>query len=408
MAEKNKTFARTLFAGTTAIIALAGAAHAQDALKSAGSLAFGSEGTLFVGDSRGYQVMAYDVSGVLSDQSEYVLGRPETFEGRTIIDDLRGTLGDMMAAPADQIAVNDLVVHGATGQIFLSGHRGLGPDAMPFIAYVDDGDLMLLDLVSLESASHALQSPVGDATLEFGQPAESYAITDIDYFEGEIFIAGVSGESFDSTLRRVTYPFDGSEAETQIEIWHAVHAQWETRAPIIAQTIAQVDGEPTLIAVYACTPLVRIPLTDLQDGAQIRGEMIGELGYGNTPIDIIPFTNPMDQSANVLVTHTHRSANQISLAAIGSAEPMPVEVGNNFGPAGLTGFQIPAVGIEHIAMINEGWAAAVRPDPSNPDVLQLHTVLSPFFFDRADHMVEMNWPGAADPFGYRQFPPLDL
>ncbi|MCG8453092.1 MAG: hypothetical protein MI717_07920 [Spirochaetales bacterium] len=58
--------------------------------------------------------MAYDVSGVLSDQSEYVLGRPETFEGRTIIDDLRGTLGDMMAAPADQIAVNDLAVHGAT------------------------------------------------------------------------------------------------------------------------------------------------------------------------------------------------------------------------------------------------------------------------------------------------------
>ena len=315
----------------------------------------------------------------------------------------------MMAAPASQITVNDVTVHEVSGQIFFSGHRGLGPDAAPFVASVDQGELQILDLAALQTSAHALEAPVGDTNLEFGQPTRSYAITDIDYYEGEIFVAGVSGDSFDSTLRRIGFPFtDGESSETQIEIWHAVHAQWETRAPIIAQTIAEIDGEPTLIAVYACTPLVRIPLADLTDGAQIRGEMIGELGYGNTPIDIVQFANPADGSDNVLITHTHRTANQISLPDLASAEPMPVEVPNNFGPAGLTGFPIPATGIAHLAMIDDAWAVTVRPDPQDPQLLQLHSLLAPFFFDRADHMVEMNWPGTADPFGYRQFPPLDL
>lgn len=383
--------------------------QAETTLSSAGALEFGPANTLFVGDTFGGKVFAVDVSRVISDQSGYALGRAETFEGRTIIADLKAELGVLMAAPADQITVNDVTVHGASGQIFLSGHRGLGPDAMPFVATVDQGVLGIVDIAALGQTVHTLKSPAGTTDLEFGQPAQSYAITDIDYHDGEIFVAGVSGESFNSTLRRVTYPFvEGGEAETHIEIWHAVHAQWETRAPIIAQTIAELDGVPTLVAVYACTPLVRIPLADLKDGAEIRGEMIGELGYGNSPLDILQFSNPFDGSQNVLVTHSHRTANQIPLPAIASAEPMPVEVGNNFGPDGLTGFPVPATGIQHMAMINDSWAITVRPDPSNTDVLQLHALLAPFFFDRADHMVEMNWPDTPDPFGYRTFPPLDL
>ena len=378
-------------------------------MKSAGAMTFGPDATLFVADTYGGKIIAFDMTPQLTDQSDYVLGRAETFEGRTIVPDLLGGLGALLAAPADQILVNDVTVHPATGQIFLSGRRGLGPDGLPFLATVDGGTLRIIDHAADAVDAHALKTSTGEAKLEFGQPTRSYAITDIDYFDGEVFIAGVSGESFNSTLRRVPYPFtDGAESETQIEIWHAVHAQWETRAPIIAQTVVELDGEPTLVAVYACTPLVRIPLADLKDGAQIRGEMIGELGYGNTPIDILPFTNAMDGSENVLVTHTHRTANQISFAEIKTAEAMPVQVGNNFGPAGLTGFPIPLSGIKHLAMINQQWAVAVRPDPADPTILQLHTLTAPFFFDRAEHMVEMNWPGSPDPFGYRKHPPLDF
>ncbi|MEM7709951.1 MAG: hypothetical protein AAF264_04225, partial [Pseudomonadota bacterium] len=343
----------------------------------------------------------------LDPQDGYELGRAETFEGRTMVDDLGAALGALVGAPADQIAINDMTVHAASSQVVISAHRGLGPDAVPFLAKIDRGEAVLIDHAALEATAHAFDAP-GEVSLEFGQPAASYAITDIDHYGGEIFVSGVSGEEFASGLRRVGYPFDSEASETRIEIWHAVHAQWETRAPIISQTIAEIDGEPTLIAVYACTPLVRIPLADLRDGEMIRGEMIGELGYGNTPIDIVQYTNPMDQSANVLVTHTNRSANAIPLTAIGAADPMPVEVPNNFGPAGLTGFPVPASDIRHLAMLNDGWAVAIRPDPSDPTQLQMVSRLSPFFFDRADHMVEMNWPGSPDPFGYREYPALEL
>jgi hypothetical protein len=31
----------------------------------------------------------------------------------------------------------------------------------------------------------------------------------------------------------------------------------------------------------------------------------------------------------------------------------------------------------------------------------------PFFFDRADHVVEMNFDGSPDPFGYKAAPPIE-
>ncbi|MBW4706348.1 hypothetical protein KX928_00950 [Roseobacter sp. YSTF-M11] len=392
----------------TAIAAPAAAQSAAPVLKSAGAIEF-SDDVLFVGDSAGNQVVAFQLGAeTLTDQANYQLGRPQTFEGRTIVEDLPADIGRLTGAPADQITINDVAVHAATQQIVVSAHRGLGPDAVPVLARINDGAVELIDHAGLSATVHALGAPPAQAALEFGQPAAFYTITDIDHYNGELFVSGVSGEDFDSTLRRIAYPFTGEQSETQIEIWHAVHAQWETRAPIISQTIAEVDGVPTLVAVYACTPLVRIPLSDLTDGAQIRGEMIGELGYGNTPIDIFAYNNPMDGSDNVLVTNTNRSANAIPLQLIADAEPMAVDVPNNFGPAGLTGFPVPLSGVQHIDLINDNWAVAVRPDPKDPTRIQVQSLLVPFFFNRADHMVEMNWPGTADPFGYRQFPPLDL
>lgn len=378
-------------------------------LRSAGPLEFGPDGVLFVGDSLGGKVVALELGpDQLDDQTDYRLGRAETFEGRTIVSEIDRVLGTLVGASPERININDLAVHLETKQIFISAHRGLGPDAMPFIAKVDHGEIALMDVAAIPSTSLALNNPAETGELEFGQPIATYAVTDIDYHNGEIFVAGVSGETFDSTLRRAAYPFEGEIAETKIEIWHAVHAQFETRAPIITQTIAELDGEPTLIAVYACTPLVRIPLSQLRDGAEIRGEMIGELGYGNTPIDIVRFSNPMDGSDNVLVTNTNRSAKQVALADIASAEPMPVNVANNFGPAGVNQFPIPAADVEHLALVDEQWAVAIRSNPDDPNDLQLHTLPVPFFFDRADHVVEMNFPDAPDPFGYRQHPPLDL
>ena len=47
-------------------------------------------------------------------------------------------------------------------------------------------------------------------SLEFGQLERNLAITDITYYEGEIFVAGVSNEEFASKLRLIRYPFNDS------------------------------------------------------------------------------------------------------------------------------------------------------------------------------------------------------
>lgn len=402
------SFTKSLLAASVVALASTGTVSAQS-LSSAGALAFDTGNTLFVGDAKAGLVHAFDLTDVLTDQADYQLGRAQTFEGRTIFNNLDVEIAALLGVEAADIAINDMVVHKPTKQIFLSVHRGHGPDAEAVAVAVNNGALELVDLSSADHSSMSV-GPVPTAeTLEFGQPLNALAITDIDYYNGELFVAGVSNEEFSSKLRRIPFPFTNEISTSSIEIWHAVHAQYETRAPIITQTIAELDGEPTLIAIYACTPIVRIPLADLTDGAEVRGTMIGEMGFGNTPLDIVPYVNGWDGTSNVVVTNTNRSAASINLEAIASAEAMPHGEGvqNVFSVEGVYQFPLPMSGTLHLDTLDETYALVVRHSPEDVRNIQLHTVPMPFFFDRADHVVEMNFDGSPDPFGYKAAPPVD-
>jgi len=402
------SFTKSILTASIVALAWSGAASAQ-LLSSAGALAFDNGNTLFVGDARAGLVHAFDLTDALTDQADYQLGRAQTFEGRTIFNNLDVEIAALLGVEAGDIAINDMVVHRPTRQIFLSVHRGHGPDAEAVVIAVNNGELELVDLAAAEHSSSSV-GPVPTAeTLEFGQPLNTLAITDIDYYAGELFIAGVSNEEFSSKLRRIPFPFTNEISTSSIEIWHAVHAQYETRAPIITQTIAELDGEPTLIAIYACTPIVRIPLAELTDGAEVRGTMIGEMGFGNTPLDIVPYVNGWDGTSNVVVTNTNRSAASINLEAIASADAMPHGEGvqNVFSVEGVYQFPLPMSGTLHLDTLDETYALVVRHSPEDARNIQLHTVPMPFFFDRADHIVEMNFDGSPDPFGYKSEPPVD-
>ncbi|MEQ3745263.1 MAG: hypothetical protein ABNH53_03410 [Henriciella sp.] len=409
-------FKPALLAGTMAL-ALSGTACSQApeavakpiTLQSVGALSFDDANTLFVGDSKAGMVHAFTFpEASFDDQATYRLGRAQTFEGRTIFDNLDAKVAALLGTTSADISINDMVAHKPSKQVFLSIHRGHGPEATPVLVKVDKG---ALELVDLDQATHTAQS-VGSVptveTLEFGQPLYNLAITDIDFYDGELFVAGVSNEEFSSKLRRMSFPFDNEVATSSIEIWHAVHAQYETRAPIITQTISELDGEPTLIAIYACTPIVRIPLSELENGAKVKSEMIGEMGFGNTPIDIIEYVNGWDQTKNVLVTNTNRSAVQIPLSSIASAQTMPEGEGAQpvFSVAGVDQYSMPMSGTLHLDTVDENWAIAVRRSPEDTRNIQLHTIPLPFFFDRADHVVEMNWADGPDPFGYKAAPPI--
>ena len=396
--------------GIAMALSVPGSVLAQDrstkALESAGVLAFGPDNVLFVGDTKGAAVHAFALRPAdITPQTSIYLGNARTFEGHDLVQSIDRKLAALLGTSADQIMINNMVVHRPSKQIFLSVHRGRGPDAIPVIVKVNDGRLEVLDLDKLPHSMIRIADAPGQETLEFGQRERNLAITDITYYQGEIFVAGISNEEFASKLRRIRYPFSDRVSTSSIEIWHSVHAEFETRAPIIRQMVRDIGGAPYLIAVYACTPLVRIPLAALQDGARVHGETIGELGYGNSPIDMVDYVDASDSKEYLLVTNNSRSATRIAVADVGRAAPMPVNVPNNFGPAGVAQFPIPMTGVLHLDLLDNQWAVAIRRPPADDKRVDLHTLPLPYFFDRADQIVEMNWPGGPDPFGYRSAGP---
>jgi len=372
-------------------------------LQSAGVLAFGPDNVLFVADITGDAVHAFALRETdLTPQLDVQMGNFHNFEGRNLVPGLDQKLAAMFGTTYDQIVVNDMVVHQSTQQIFISVERGRGTDALPVIVKVNHGNLEVLELDSIPHSQVAIPNePNAKAMLEF-EPQRTYAITDIKYYNGEIFVTGISNQRFASTLHRIPYPFNAQMATCTVEIWHPVHGEFETRAPIIRQLIREVNGEPYLFAVYGCTPLVRFPLASLTDGAHVRGDTIGELGYGANPMDMLTFRDPFDQKEYLLVTIDTRSASRIAITDLEAAQPEPTGGPIDFGPGGLgrtqRGLPIKA---EHFAILNPKWAVLIWRHPKTSYRLDVSTLALPYFFERRDGMSEMNWPNGPDPFDYR-------
>jgi hypothetical protein len=139
--------------------------------------------------------------------------------------------------------------------------------------------------------------------------------------KGELFVAGLSNQDLASILRRVRYPFDAKQSITSVEIFHGGHNLVETRAPIRAMSFADLGGKPYLVAAYTCTPLVLIPLDALKDGAHVRGKTIAELGYGNTPADMIPYSTTVHgkQENFLMLVNFNRVSNVIPMAELEAA-----------------------------------------------------------------------------------------
>jgi len=373
-------------------------------LRSAGVLAFGPDNVLFVGDLTGAKVQAFELRDKdLTSQKDVISGNFHNFEGRDHVQGLDQQLAALLGTTIDKIIINDMVVHHPTEQIFISVERGRGIDAIPAIVKVNHGRLEILQLNSIPHSHVSIANePDFRAMLEF-DPQRMYAITDIKYYNGEVFVTGISNQRFASTLHRIPYPFSSNMATCTVEIWHPTHGQFETRAPIIRQLIREVHGEPYLFAVYGCTPLVRFPLSSLKGGSHVRGETIGELGYGSNPLDMLTFTNPSDRKEYLLVTIDTRSASQIAISSLESAPAEPTGGGIDFGPGGLgrTQRNLP-IRAEHTAILNAKWAVVIWRHPRTTYRLDLSTLAMPYFFERKDGMSEMNWPNGPDPFHYRE------
>ena len=51
----------------------------------------------------------------------------------------------------------------------------------------------------------------------------------------------------------------------------------------------EIGKQQSILAAYTCTPLGKIPMSDLKAGAKVKGTTIAELGNGNRPLDMIVY-----------------------------------------------------------------------------------------------------------------------
>jgi hypothetical protein len=319
--------------------------------------------------------------------------------------DLTSRLAGAYGVDEAAVRVTAAAMHGASQTAILALALGRTVDAPVAIALVgSDGAVTRLDVDAAISASQPLGDAPGDAALWGHQPARGLMVTDIKAFGGELIVAGLTGATFSSTLRRVAYPFSGSVATAQVEMYHAVHNQIETRAPVRAFSIIDVEGEPTMLAAYTCTPLVTVPMKDLTDGAKARGKTIAELGFGNTPLDVVPFAiRHQGQTSNwVLVANSAKAAELIRLediVAAAKAEGLSQPVKAPFQQhAGVKSLPMPITNVQRILDQGPQFLTALRRDPASGQ-LQLVSLRKGAFFRLSDFVNEYDLPTYAYPEG---------
>ncbi len=263
-------------------------------LQSANVLAFGPDGILFVADSMGGKVVAIDTNDRMAAKT------PTKIE----VADVDSKVAALLGTTADQILINDLRVNPISHTAYMAVSRGKGPDATPVIVKVDGaGKLSEVSLENVKNASVSLSdAPNNDPAARRNPRLQT--VTDMEFMNGKLYVSGLSNEEWASALRAIPFPFSQVNKATNIQIWHASHGRFETAAPINTFVPYTIGGQPHILAAYTCTPLVKIPLSDLKPGAQIKPVTIADVGAGNTPIDMVPYKK--DGHEYILIANTNR------------------------------------------------------------------------------------------------------
>jgi len=346
----------TLAAGITAVVAFIAIAHRPVSaaatlapgkvdLKSAGALAFGPDGVLFVGDSIGGAVVALDTKD-----------RTPAHGVKIDVNGIDQKIAALVGVTSDQIMINDVAVNPISKNAYVSASRGRGPDAIPLVVRVEpSGTVTPLALDNIAHASVSL-ADVPASNPAARQNARTTTITDMAFVNGNLLVAGMSNEEWSSALRSIPYPFNAAAKGTQLQIWHASHGRYETEAPVRTFVPYTMAGQQYVLAAYTCTPLVKIPMSDLKPGAQVKGVTIADLGAGNQPLDMVPYKK--DGHEYILIANTSFGVVKLHADTLGTDKPIDSPTVVNV--AGAPYDKIATLtNVQHLAQIDETSALVV-------------------------------------------------
>ena len=349
-------------------------------LRSAGPIAFGPVGILFLADNASAKVFAVDVA----DPGPEADAEPFDLENVDV------RVGSFLGCEPEDVLIRDMAVHPSSHNVYLSVQRGRGDAAQPVLVRIDRVDGSIVD-VHLDDVAFAevtiVDAPAEDderldITLPQGsegeeieirgrtirilrRPIRTSTITDMAYVDGTLLVAGLSNEEFSSKLRRIPFPFGDEVVDNSLEIFHVSHGKWETAAPI--RTFVPYDDGRSILASYTCTPVVHFPLANLTPGTKTVGRTVAELGAGNQPLDMVSFIQNGEE--HLLVANSHHGLVKIACRDIDDQEPLtePTE------PVGVPRETEDLRGITRLANLNGSHVLALQADGDRRHLRTLKT-----------------------------------
>ena len=310
-----------LLAGVASAADVYGLKEGTPDLKSAGPMAFGPEGILFVGDTKGAAVFAIRTGDKTGDPSKVQIN----------LDDVPGKLGEQLGASAPDIQINDMIVNPFSGNVYFS--VSLGSAKAPALARVEpSGKVTRVSLDKLEFAKVELPNAPEDAVVGEGprqRNRRNDAITDLAYVDGRVLVSGLSSAQAASSVRAIAFPFSDIDEGSSLEIFHGAHGRLEDNAPIRTFIPFVIDGEPHVLAGFVCTPLVKFPLKSIGAGERIKGTTVAELGNRNVHLDMIAYKKA--GKSYLLMANSARGVMKVSTEDIGRSEGINARVEGTAG-----------------------------------------------------------------------------
>ncbi|MFK8113937.1 MAG: hypothetical protein AB8B91_17170 [Rubripirellula sp.] len=287
-------------------------------LESAGPLAFGPSGVLFIGDAKAAKIYA------INTEDEKSGGSAEYH-----IDDLAPKVS--AAFGGAKVTVADLAVNPETGNTFMSVSAG-GESAIAKVTPA--GEVSKLNLDKIANSVVSLPNAPEDKMVKRGRRSSnprSSSITDVAYTAGRVLVAGLAAGDSPSAVREFDFPFNESGSGFRVEIFHAAHGKSEDYSPIQTFVPFNIGGEPSLLAGYVCTPLVKIPVGKASSNSTVKGTTVAELGNRNRPLDMIVYQQ--HGKAYLLMANSARGVMKISTEDLESNEGLtePVRGGGVAG-----------------------------------------------------------------------------
>ncbi len=321
-------------------------------LTSAGAMTFNADGILFLADSRAGSLLAIDPAET----------GQATFDNRTMIADLDLKVAGLLGTTRDKVRFGDMARHPRTGSLYFTVSRVAdGAHQAALVRARGSNQLELVSLDNIRNSSAALPAaPSKDGKTQWGQPQWMLAVTDLAYVDGELWVAGLSNEQFASALRRMPFPFGKGGQVTSVEIFHTSHNRWETAAPIDAFLPLTLNGTPSLLAGYGCSPIATFARADLKKGGHLRGRTVAELGGGSRPVDMLRYQR--DGKDWVLIANSDRTLMVLDPEEIAKAPALTAAVEHAYQPAGVKYLAVASSGVMRLADAGPEAVAVLRRD----------------------------------------------